>query len=577
MIFFHENRVKQGDKAHNGIQTGNCALFYASLVLTISIFSPASVAQSINKGMWYHQQPTIVNDNGIFYGGAKGYEGFCGPTAVYMAVQYFIPNINAIIKNKYGNVGYHNDKRGGLTICDPYCYDSSSTYPFEDFIGHKYIGRHITDKGCGYYELDSALLRITADAGDYSIKTCWVRRSKMCSFLDEGYLLIMNSNQGGGHYILIGGWEGNNIDTNKFFYIWDGWKLPLDIDSTEYSFTKEIIGNNGNTGSVKLINCYKIRFNAFNRIFKDQIGDGAMLAVKITPNMPPEEATQTTYKCVFADNGLNFPRAINMLDTLSKHGITDMFVHLSGKNLLPGQDSIKKIISFAHLNNIKVHALVNLSTVSDNSDLFIECINFTNDTSYRKNIFDKIIKPVCNYNIDGICIIPALGYEKSNNTQLQNAMTNSYKLIRNYLNDIKPFVQLGALVNPWTAKDSIEYLQLIKSGAKYLDYIIPRLFTHTNYENPVWIGKQLTGLIKNIIPQCTILAGLQTKDDNGNHTTALELRQSINFSITAGASGFVCSSYPLTDWQWEVLDKLKKGACGINKNNDCKHSNYKNH
>ncbi|HEX3073443.1 MAG TPA: hypothetical protein VHP30_07515, partial [Ignavibacteriales bacterium] len=256
-----------------------------SSFLIVILLTSCGYTQTIHSGIYYHQQPTSVNDSGNFYGGSKPFEGFCGPSAVGMGLQYFIPNIHAILYSLYGDISYHKDNRGGLKPRDPYCYDSSATYAFEDFLGHKYIGRHITQEGCGYYELETLIKRVDADINEYSSQTAWINRSQLSEFLDKGFLIVLNTNQGGGHYILIGGWDGSAVYPDKrFYYIWDSWKIPLGLDTTEIQYVRDLAGNKASRGSANDILVYKIAAPVLNNIFKDQIGDGTMLAFKFVPD-----------------------------------------------------------------------------------------------------------------------------------------------------------------------------------------------------------------------------------------------------------------------------------------------------
>jgi hypothetical protein len=522
-------------------------------------------SQTIDEGLWYHQQPTLVNDSGQFFGGKKTFEGFCGIAAVGMALQYFIPNIHSILYEKYGEVKFHDDKRGGLKSSDPYCYNPSSTYTFEDFLGHKYIGRHITETGCSYRELDSLIKSLDKDIDSYSAQISWVDRDHMRDYLDKGYLIVLNTKQGGGHYILIGGWDGNPADSVKsYYYVWDSWKVPLDIDSTQYTFTTNLVGNRFNPGSAKNILCYKIPTAVLNSIFRDQFGNGTMLAFKFSPKNEPPKVSTLSAKGIWVPYSIIESEGYKtFIDSVSKHGITDLFILVKGTDGNVSLKTLKNIIPLAHKKSIKVNAWVvtlydkdvtHLTKYSIVENNWIDA----NDKAYKNFILKQVIGPLCRLKIDGITL-DYLKYPESAKKYdgSEEGIIEYYKDIRSYMDKHgKKSILLGATVMP-DEKAAINCGQNISELTNYVNFIIPTLYTHNYLKAPEWVGTQLNNLKNSVAPGYNIWTGIQSLDDNGNYTTPLEIRQCIEYASANNSTCITLFRYPLAGWQWKLLDQYK--------------------
>jgi hypothetical protein len=538
-------------------------------IISIIVFFSTSYihAQTVNNGMWYHQQPTSINDTGIFYGGPKTFEGFCGPTAVGMALEYFIPNIHENLFEIYGEKKYHNDNRCGLKSSDPYCYNENTTYAFEDFLGHNYIGRHITETGCSYRELVSIIKGIEMEVRNYASKIMYIKRSQIKEYLDDGYLIVSNTNQGGGHYILIGGWDGSSEKpTEANLYIWDGWKVPLSLDSTQYIFTTNIVGNKFNRGSAKNILCYKISSGIFDKIFKDQLGDGTMLAFKMMPIDLPQVSSKMKNKGICASESVISKEGINIfIDSISSHGITDLFLSGKGIDWFISSKKLRQILPLAHKKSIKVH--VSLMVLNDST--FSSIAGYTHsdnnwidarDTVYRNYFLNHVIDQLCKFDIDGIHLdylkYPGNAFNYSGGKEV---ITEYCRLIRKYMDkNGKAFASLSATIIPEGDLTTYLYGQNIFAMSKYLNFIIPSLFTHSYLKNPSWVGSQTEYLTKKVISGCNVWPGLQSIDDRGNFITSLELKQCTDYALASGSNCIVYFQYPLTNWQWEILDRYKK-------------------
>ena len=538
---------------------------FFSLCFTFSfLLIQTNNAQHINKGMWYHQQPTSVNDTGAFYGGKKTFEGFCGPTAVGMGLQYFIPNIHSILYDLYGGKDFHEDSRGGLKNADPYCYNDSTTYTFEDFLGHNYIGRHIDSTGCNYNELKSLITSVDSDLVNYYAETSWVTINQIKEYLERGYLIVLNTKQGDGHYILIGEWSGESSHPDQFeIVIWDGWKYPLDLDSTEYVYTDNIVGNKANVGSASRVLCYKINISSLRKIFKDQRGDGTMLAFRFRPvDLPPNELQVKTKGIWVNCNEIEEEGYERFFKNLFLHRITDIFVQVDLSNEKFSFDSLNNILSLAHKKNIKVHVVI---SEFNNSVSMLEegyCLNKGSmeltDKSYLNKFLNNVIKPLCRLNVDGIHLDCSVSPEKvKDQIYFEKGSTDYYRLIRQYVNNNqKRKIELSTSVIPCTNEISEIYGKYISAITKYLDFITPTLYTHNYNTSPSWVGSQTKYFIENTNKNCEVWPVIQTLDTFRNCMTSLEMEQCTSYALWNGSKGIIYFCYPLELWQWQVSDQL---------------------
>jgi len=541
----------------------NYKIVFKVLLLYI-IFSSVLFGQ-INKGLWYYQQPTRDNDLGLFYVDSVNYEGFCGLVSSAMGLKYFIPNIHALLKKKYGSVDFHSDDfRGGLKSNDPFCYNAATTYTFEDFLGHRFVGRHVTTTGISYKEIEKIFKGIEADIEDYQFKMEWVHYKKFNEYLSDGWLIIMNSKQGGGHYILITGWEGNpNILEKQNYYIWDSWKEPLGLESDEYELVIDFVGNKNNIGSAKRICAYKITGAKFKPFFKDQREDSTAFAFKIRPKKYPLAHIKNNYKKVIKLENGTLPN----MEEMKKYGITDIFYSIKNSSGIINFKNLNIIIHMAHKDGIRVY--VDISVLNDK--LAYESNKYEKagvgwilptDKSYFKYFFSAVISPLNKYDIDGI-LLDNLWYNGNNvnNRKLTDAITLYLFEIRKYLDtNNRTNVLLAATVLPRSFYSSIEFGQDITAMSSYLNLIVPLAFTHKYNENPNWTGKIIRKYLSLIPDKTKIFVGLQLIDNNQNYLTPLEIQQNIDLALSNGAKGVVLFGYPsFTEWQKEkLIDMINK-------------------
>ncbi|MHB2153706.1 cysteine peptidase family C39 domain-containing protein [Calditrichota bacterium GD2] len=538
-------------------------LFIFNLILI------SGVMGKVNKGIWYYQQPTRDNDHGLFYVDSTDYEGFCGLVTSAMGLQYFIPNIHTRLYQIYGAVDFHpDDKRGGLKNSDPFIYNPLTTYPFEDFLGHKYIGRHVTTTGISYKEMKNIFIGVDADLPEYECKIEWVHFKKFKDFLDDGWLIIMNSRQGGGHYILIVGWDGNpDKPDEQYFYIWDPWKEPLTLEDHDFEYVHELVGNKNNPGTAKKISAYKINGRKFKEIFKDQREDSTAFAFRFKPERYPVGVKKVAHKGIWMQSSDFVDTKIaRRIKIIAKYGITDIFYSLEQEQGNVKHPYLKEIIKEAHKQGLKVHACV---TVLKNNGAYasgkyrrVDPDGWLDveDKNYQRYFIEEIIQPLIDYNPDGI-VLDYLWYpnKAGQNQQIANSITDYIIKIKNVLKvRKKQDIQLGAVLLPRTFSAPLEHEQDITAMSAYLNMVVPLTFTHRYRENPIWVGEQVKKLKARLAQGCEIWSGFRLLDDDQNFMTPLEMQQIVDFALFNGASGVMLFGYPLTNWQWEQVKRWER-------------------
>ncbi len=540
-----------------------CSFYILLSILIVQTLN----AQYINKGMWYHQQPTSQADEGTFFGGSETYEGWCGPSALAMIFHYFVPNIHRILYDKYGVVDYHStDTRGGLTSSDPYCYSANTTYPFGDFLAHNYLGYHVTNAGVGYAGLKNIIAGVDADLTNYSAAYGYIKLSEVKSYLDKGYLIVMNTTEH--HYISIVGWEESSTGSNQiYYYIWDGWKYPLGMES--YSYQTDLVGNKPNMGTAKCISVYSISEATLKAHFRDQVGDGSVLAVKITPVDLPQHTCEVGTKGIWVWSSTVKEEGVGkFIHNVLSHNITDLFLLVKGIDGKLDTQILTELIPEAHLQGLKVHAWVNVlndTTAASTGKYSLAAKTWIDarDTSYRNYFFKDIIIPLINVDVDGI-YLDCLRYPENalEFSGAKEAIDEYCRLIREEMNKSnKANALLSASIMPEDEKTSTNFGQDVSTMTKYLAFVVPLTYTHSYKESPSWVGNQTEYFNNLVVPGCKVLAAAQALDDNKNFTTPYELQQCVDFAALKGASGVVFFRYPLKDWQWELCDKLIITGC----------------
>ena len=526
-------------------------LFFVFLLIPFE----AILMAKVHKGIWYHQQPTRVNDQGVFFVDSVDYEGFCGLVTSAMGLHYFIPNIHAKLYRIFGSVDFHpQDGRGGLKAKDPYIYSPETTYPFEDFLGHKYVGRHVTTTGVAYWEIQNIFRGIGRDIGDYICRTKWIPFDTIRSYLDKKWLVIMNSKQGGGHYILIVGWEGDAANfARQFYYIWDPWKIPLGLKKNEYVLVSDLVGNRANMGTAKNISAYKISGTVFRKIFKDQREDSTVFAFQCLPqNLPATDKTLSMKSLWIKD--LSGIRISDVVSGAKSNGVTDLFVNDTSGTLL------RTMVRSAHAAGLKVHIVVSVFKDFEHSEKFKHVGNKwldATDQTYLEWFLAHRLKAAMKFLPDGIVL----------NNLWQPASQNGYSQVtKDALTDYCIRIKQELLRNKGTQKTMLSALvpaapalhgQDILAMSGYLDAIIPLTLTHTSEKDPAWLGQWVRHLKTTIRHGCKIWPVLEAVDSDFNFMTPLEIEESSRFAVANGADGIVLWHYPLADWQWEEIVQWK--------------------
>ncbi len=528
-------------------------------------FSSSSYTQYINKGIWSIQQPADANDGDYFYGGSGTYEGWCGPNSLALGIQYFIPDIHKKLYDKYGSVDYHTgDSRGGLKDADPYVYHPTTTYTFVDFLCHKYIGYHVSSSGVGYSALTQLLDNLNNDILGYTLDRAWITLGEMRTYLENGYLIEMNTYQGGGHYIPIIGWDGSTTNASqRYYYIWDTWYNPLGLSSSQYiTVPDEWAGNSNNLGTPSYVSTYKVDANVLTDIYRDQLGNGTVLAYKFTPNGLPQDVTDVTAKGIWVLGSSIASEGANVVvDNLAAHGITDIFLLVKDGSGNFTTQKLADVIPLAHANGIKVHAWISVlndgASASSYTTVGTDWID-PQDANYKDYIINTVIDQICDLDIDGI-ILDDINYpgNASSYTGATTAITTYCQDIRNKM-DAKGRITstLSASILPEGSNLSIDYGQDLATMTQSLNFVIPNTFTHKYKESGSWVGNNIAYFNNNVSANCEVWAGIEVHDNNDNYMTPLEMKYCANFAYDNGATSIAYYRYPLRDWQWEFSDNI---------------------
>ncbi|MCL2157420.1 MAG: putative glycoside hydrolase [Methanobrevibacter sp.] len=245
------------------------------------------------------------------------------------------------------------------------------------------------------------------------------------------------------------------------------------------------------------------------------------------------------------------------LDTLSKYGITDIFLHSSAVDIY-GEKNVSNWIKKANNKNIKVH-------------LWVQCfydktwINPINTTTKDFNYpyFNKKIKEIKKLAaIDGVGGIqldyiryPGNAYEYNypNGITSSNAITKFVAMVSEELDD-----NLTLSVTVMPEKQSIKYYgQDISALSWYADVIIPMTYSGNYNENSEWI-KEMSSYFKNTAIWANVCIGIQVYGSDGNQTSlsGKELKENCQAAYNGGADGFALFPWELME-NWFDLHNLK--------------------
>jgi hypothetical protein len=230
-------------------------------------------------------------------------------------------------------------------------------------------------------------------------------------------------------------------------------------------------------------------------------------------------------------------------DELKKSGITDVFVKANRISDPLYPSVLKSIINKLKGTGIRIHAWI--TCFVDQNGNWIDPKNVTNQNSIIKEITD-ITK---NYNINGIFLdyvrYPGTAYKTAGST---NTITSFVAKVYSTVKSIKPKVAVSAALMPEGAVNSYYYGQDYSQLSKYLDFLVPMVYSGNYNENSSWI----TSTTKYIVAHSNgkpVIAGLQTYRSDKNLTIipASEIRTNINSAIKGGASGYALFRYGWLD------------------------------
>jgi hypothetical protein len=165
------------------------------------------------------------------------------------------------------------------------------------------------------------------------------------------------------------------------------------------------------------------------------------------------------------------------------------------------------------------------------------------------SIIKEITDITKNYNINGIFLdyvrYPGTAYKTAGAT---NTITSFVAKVYSTVKSIKPKVAVSAALMPEGAVNSYYYGQDYSQLSKYLDFLVPMVYSGNYNENSSWI----TSTTKYIVAHSNgkpVIAGLQTYRSDKNLTVipASEIRTNINSAVKGGASGYALFRYGWLD------------------------------
>jgi hypothetical protein len=230
-------------------------------------------------------------------------------------------------------------------------------------------------------------------------------------------------------------------------------------------------------------------------------------------------------------------------DELKNSGITDVFVKANRISDPLYPSVLKSIINKLKGTGIRVHAWI--TCFVDQNGNWIDPKNVTN----QNNIIKAITDITKNYNINGIFLdyvrYPGTAYKTAGAT---NTITSFVAKVYSTVKSIKPKVAVSAALMPEGAVNSYYYGQDYSQLSKYLDFLVPMVYSGNYNENSSWI----TSTTKYIVAHSNgkpVIAGLQTYRSDKNLTIipASEIRTNINSAIKGGASGYALFRYGWLD------------------------------
>jgi hypothetical protein len=231
------------------------------------------------------------------------------------------------------------------------------------------------------------------------------------------------------------------------------------------------------------------------------------------------------------------------VSTLKKSGITDVFVKANRISNPLYPSVLKDILAKLKGTGIRVHAWI--TCFIDQNGNWID----PKDVKNQNNIIKTIKDITKNYNIDGIFLdyvrYPGTAYKSAGAT---NTITSFVAKVYSTVKSIKPKVAVSAALMPEGAVNSYYYGQDYTKLSKYLDFLVPMIYSGNYNQNNNWI-KNTTKYIVASSNGKPVIAGLQTYRSDKNLTviSASEIRSYINSANSGGASGYALFRYGWLD------------------------------
>lgn len=245
------------------------------------------------------------------------------------------------------------------------------------------------------------------------------------------------------------------------------------------------------------------------------------------------------------------------LDTLSKYGITDIFLHSSAVNNY-GEKNVSAWIKKANGKNIKVH-------------LWVQCfydktwINPINTTTkdYNYPYFNKKLSEIEKLAaIGGVAGIQldyvrypgnADKYSYSNGATASDAITKFVAMVSEKLDD-----KLTLSVTVMPEREGMKYYgQDPNALSWYADVIIPMAYTGNYNESSTWIT-DISSYFKQAAMWSNVCIGIQTyvSDTNQTPLSATQLRENYKAGLDGGADGIALFTWELMK-NWFDLNSFK--------------------
>ena len=245
------------------------------------------------------------------------------------------------------------------------------------------------------------------------------------------------------------------------------------------------------------------------------------------------------------------------LDTLSKYGITDIFLHSSSVDNY-GEKNVANWIKKANSKNIKVHIWV--QCFYDKG--WINPINTrTKDFNYPyfNKKLDEIEKLAAIEGVGGIQLdyirYPGNAYEYSYSNEItaSNAITKFVAMVSENLDD-----NLTLSVTVMPEREGIEYYgQDHHALSWYVDVVVPMAYSGNYNKSSIWI-KDISSYFKQVAIWSNVCIGIQSYVSDANQTSLSgeQIKDNLQTALDGGADGVALFTWELMK-NWFDLNSFK--------------------